>query len=188
MNTNNQNKPDAIATPKVSWFSKLFLKGRIYLINPKFQWRFMGYVILTVVFSVSIIFLSNYFFFESFLAKGQALGLPEDHAFFVLIKEQRSLMTKIFFSVSSVISFIIGLWGMFFSHRIAGPLFRLRRHFVDAEREGKKKLGPVNFRENDFFQDIPEALNSYLASANLLEEDTQDSPPDIPVPQDENAA
>lgn len=156
-----------------SWFSKIFLQGKIYLINPEFQWRFMGYVILTVVFSISIMFISNYLFFESFIAKGEALGLPENHAFFVLIKEQREIMTTIFVFVSVFISFVIGLWGMFFSHRIAGPLYRLRRYFTDASelrKEGQSKLKPIFFRQNDFFLEVPDSINEYLKKAELLEE------------------
>lgn len=171
---------------KPSWFSKIFLQGKIYLINPDFQWRFMGYVILTVVFSISIMFISNYLFFESFIAKGEALGLPENHAFFVLIKEQRETMTTIFLFVSVFISFVIGMWGLFFSHRIAGPLYRLRRYFTDATEtaDSEQKLDPIFFRQNDFFLEVPDSINEYLKKADLL----QEARPEVEEDQDEEAA
>lgn len=173
MNTEKSNNEPNL---QPSWFSKIFLQGKIYLINPEFQWRFMGYVILTVVFSISIMFISNYLFFESFIAKGEALGLPENHAFFVLIKEQREIMTNIFLFVSVFVSFVIGMWGMFFSHRIAGPLYRLRKYFTDASEanNGKSKLRPIFFRQNDFFLEVPDSINEYLKKAELLEESTED--------------
>lgn len=189
MSTNNQK---SVQTPQPSWISKVFFQGKIYMINPEFQWRFMGYVILTVVFSISIMFISNYLFFESFIAKGEALGLPENHAFFILIKEQRELMTSIFVAVSFFISFIIGLWGMFFSHRIAGPLYRLRRFFSDARDlqqesgEAKAKLRPIFFRQNDFFPEVPDSINDYLKQVDLLEQEQKNVPP--PVKDDEKAA
>lgn len=191
MSTNNQKSGQ---TPQPSWISKVFFQGKIYMINPEFQWRFMGYVILTVVFSISIMFISNYLFFESFIAKGEALGLPENHAFFILIKEQRELMTSIFVAVSFFISFIIGLWGMFFSHRIAGPLYRLSRFFTDAKDlqqesgETKAKLRPIFFRQNDFFPEVPDSINDYLKQVDLLEQEQKDVPPPVKTDGDEKAA
>ena len=107
------------------------------------------------------------------MAKGEALGLPEDHAFFILIKEQRELMTSIFVGVALFISFIIGLWGMFFSHRIAGPLYRLTRFFTEAKENTSKnqraKLRPIFFRKNDFFLEVPDAINDFLQKADLID-------------------
>ena len=145
----------------------------------------MGYVILTVIFSISIMFISNYLFFESFIAKGEALGLPNDHPYFSLIKEQRETMTNIFLFVSIFISFVIGMWGLFFSHRIAGPLYRLRRYFTEATASvnSEQKLSPIFFRQNDFFLEVPESINDYLKKADLLQEDQDNTDP-----QDEEVA
>ncbi len=44
-----------------------------------------------------------------------------------------------------------------FSNRFAGPIFRLRRclrRLADGEH-----VGPIHFRENDFWQDMPVAFN-----------------------------
>lgn len=186
MSTKNQVPPTPERSLRASFFSRLFLKGKVYMINPEFQWRFMSYVILTVVMSVSIIFLSNYFFFEGFIAKGEELGLPKDHSFFILIKEQREAMTRIFFGVSAIISVIIGFWGLFFSHRIAGPLYRLNLYFREAAVDKDSKLRPLFFRENDFFQEIPDSINYYLNINGRLDIDDQvgteeqDSDEDVP--------
>ena len=65
---------------------------------------------------------------------------------------------------------------MFFSHRIAGPLYRLTRFFSDAQamqdekKVGNAKLKPVFFRQNDFFPEVPGAINNYLKKVDLLQD------------------
>lgn len=187
MSTKNQVPPIPEDRLRASFFSKLFLKGKVYMINPDFQWKFMSYVILTVVMSVGIIFLTNYIFFEDLIAQGEKYGLPKDHGYFVMIKHQRNTMTGIFFGVSAVISIIIGFWGLFFSHRIAGPLYRLNLYFRKAAIDKDTKIPPLFFRENDFFQEVPDSINTYLkATGQLFDEDDEDEISHDDIHDDEN--
>ena len=120
---------------------------------------------LVAVFSIGIVYFANYYFFENLIMKGELLQLPQDHAFFILIKEQRELMSGIFLIVCLTLTFGIGLWGLFFSHRIAGPLYRLNRQFQDAAKG--KELQNLKFRKNDFFPELPETINEYLRSKHI---------------------
>jgi hypothetical protein len=133
-----------------------------FLVNANFQMRFMFSLILISVFSMSIIYLANDYFFQTYMHKGQVLNLPPDHPFFLMIQEQKSFMTKVYVIVAGSISGIACLWGLFYSHKIAGPLYRLNKYFEDAALSGAPLEKKVYFREDDFFQEVPVSINKYI--------------------------
>lgn len=140
----------------------LFLKGRTFLINPPFQYKFMLYIVMMSVLSMAVIYGANMMFFSKFIAKGEMLNLPKDHPFFLLIREQKDFMIKIFWGVSCVISVVTGFWGLFFSHRIAGPLYRITKYFDDAALSERQDMPFLKIRTNDFFQELPKSINKYF--------------------------
>jgi hypothetical protein len=83
-----------------------------------------------------------------------------------MIEEQKSFMTKVFVIVAGSISVIASLWGLFYSHKIAGPLYRLNKYFEDAAVKGEPLDKKVYFREDDFFQEVPESINKYIDGIN----------------------
>jgi len=152
-------------------------RGRIYIINPGFQYKFMAYTIFASVSCLAVIYGANYYFFQSFLAKGLSLGLPENHAFFRLIQEQQEFMNKIFLVVSVIITTGLAFWGVLFSHRMAGPLYRLNKFFLDlAEQEQKnpgQKVSELSFRNKDFFKELTHGVNAYFESRGLLTDEKE---------------
>jgi hypothetical protein len=64
----------------------------------------------------------------------------------------------------------IGIWALYLSHRIAGPIHRLKRHLLEqAERSNTEALNPLTspklqFRKNDFFGELASAFNQYAES------------------------
>ena len=142
---------------------QLMFGKRKFLINPKFQYRFMGFTLVIIALSVGAFYCANYFFFENFIEKGVNLNLPKDHTFFIILKEQQSFMSRIFAAVTISLTVIFAVLGLFYSHRIAGPMFRLNRHLKEAAKN--KKMDNIKFRQDDFFPEIAESLNEYAASA-----------------------
>ena len=64
----------------------------------------------------------------------------------------------------------VGLLSLLYSHRIAGPLFRIRSS-IDMLAE-RKDIPPIRLRENDQFKDVAESLDklrSHLKDAGFLE-------------------
>jgi hypothetical protein len=139
-----------------------------FLINLNFQMQFMFSLILVSVISMSIIYLANDYFFQTYMHKGELLNLPPDHPFFLMIQEQKSFMTKVFVIVAGCLSGIACLWGLFYSHKIAGPLYRLNKYFEDAAAAGVPLEKKVYFREGDFFQEVPESINKYIDGINEM--------------------
>lgn len=142
-----------------------------FLININFQMQFMFSLILISIISMSIIYLANDYFFQTYMHKGEVLNLPPDHPFFLMIQEQKSFMTKVYLLVAGSISAIACLWGLFYSHKIAGPLYRLNKYFIDAAAAGVPLEKKVYFREDDFFQEVPESINKYIDGIHAKKHD-----------------
>ncbi|MCO4793852.1 MAG: hypothetical protein KC493_09075 [Bacteriovoracaceae bacterium] len=158
-----QGKTDTTSNERWDFWRFLF-RGKIYLINPGFQYKFMAWVLGWATFSLVVFFLSNYFFFDQMIAKGRALGLTADHAYFMLINDQKIYMARIYLVASTVLTVSITFWGLFFSHRIAGPMYRLSRTFQDAAKEGRDIKSDIRFRDSDFFAEVPDSINTYFES------------------------
>ncbi len=141
----------------------LLLREKKFLINSDFQVQFIASLLLISILSMSIIYMANDYFFHSYMAKGQALHLPPDHPFFLMIHEQKRFMTRVFVAVAASISGVAIIWGLFYSHKIAGPLYRLQRYFTEAAA-GSTPLNKIYFRDDDFFQEVPASINLYIDS------------------------
>jgi len=163
--TRNNNYEGPMSTTKKRLpIVSLFLREKKFLINVDFQIQFIASLLLISIVSMSIIYLANDYFFHSYMAKGQALNLPPDHPFFLMIHEQKQFMTKVFIAVAASISSIAILWGLFYSHKIAGPLHRLQRYFTDAAAQNSHLQSKIYFRDDDFFQEVPASINLYIDS------------------------
>lgn len=172
MDTINNKK---VVFEKRSPLLALILREKRFLINPDFQLKFIVSLIMISVCSMGVIYLANHYFFETYLQKGEALQLPPDHPFFLMIREQKAFMAKVFLVVSMAISTTVCLWGLFYSHKIAGPLYRLERYFVNHAIEGKDLIDEIRFREEDFFQEIPASINKYIAGRKNVQNEQEDN-------------
>jgi hypothetical protein len=146
---------------------RLLIQGRTFLINPEFQMKFMIYVVSCTMGAMSLVYFSQQYFFNQFYQKGEDLGLADNHPFFLLLNQQQEQLTQIFFVTSVIVCVLVSLWALFFSHRIAGPFYRLEKYFLDASHQKDQPLRPLAFRDNDFFQEIPDAINQYLCDKKV---------------------
>lgn len=134
---------------------------RVFLINPKMQLAFLAYSI-GIAFVVSTVFYAaTAYFFWKFRRMGQSLGLPSDHSLFQLLGDQQNAMNWIFIVVCAVSTVVLCVGGLWLSLRLAGPLYRLRRHMQDVA-EGKT-TDDVKFRQKDYFPELAEAFNRVMA-------------------------
>jgi hypothetical protein len=112
-----------------------------------------------------IFYLAQEYFFRDFADLGARLGLAPDHAYFKFMSDMHDFFENLFATVTGVAVLVATLGGIELSHRIAGPVIRLRNH-MRAVAEGKTRR-PVEFREGDFFADLAESYNAQLARLNL---------------------
>lgn len=137
-------------------------KRRNYLINPEFQLRFMAYVAMAVLASLSVLYLSNLWYFELLLEQGYELGLDPQHPYYVFIADQRTLLHQTYAAVSIVVFLLLMISGLFLSHRIAGPVYRLKMQMRDIVAKNGN-VNPVYLRSKDFFPEVADEMNEMLA-------------------------
>ncbi len=111
---------------------------RKYFVDHKFQWTIVGY---TVVVSILTSMM---------------------HVTLARLSVVHTLSVKL--NVIVFAGFYLGIFvlAVLFSNRLAGPLYRLRRHLHEAV--AGKRLQKIFFRDRDFFSDLNEAYNAYVES------------------------
>lgn len=141
-------------------FQKRFLSN--ILIYPKFQLSLIGINFLALVVAFAILIFQNFYIFSKLHKMGEDAGLTEDHVFHQFIRFQENQF--LFFTTATfiVVLLIITLVSLFISHRVAGPVLRLKTYFLDMQKT--EKIQKLEFRKNDFFDDLPKIINSSLQS------------------------
>ncbi len=127
-----------------------------YFIKKGLQTRFIGTVLLIVALVMVVIFC-NLYFFGMFLTQDSEYGAVYAEAF---EKLKTDLSTKlmgrlILLGVVNVI--IVILISLFFSHQIAGPVYKLEKT-LNQIIEGDSNVR-FSFRQSDRFDELAELLN-----------------------------
>jgi methyl-accepting chemotaxis protein len=135
-------------------------RRKIFLINPKLQYNFIGFSLLMSLISIAIFYLATIYLFWRFEQTGYNVGIPEGHIFFRFIKDQRSMMDIILLVAAPIISIVCCYINIKLSHRVAGPIYRMIEHLkvINASNE----LNEVKFRENDYFMELQDEFNKFI--------------------------
>ncbi|OFZ49100.1 MAG: hypothetical protein A2381_16000 [Bdellovibrionales bacterium RIFOXYB1_FULL_37_110] len=131
-----------------------------YLINPSFQITFIIYFLIIGVIALMIFYSSNLYFFKTLASEGIQLELPSDHVYFELLASQKHLMNKIFMITSAIFFILISLLGIFISHRIAGPIYKMTKTLNSFQ--GVDDLREIQFRKRDFFKELADSFNALV--------------------------
>jgi methyl-accepting chemotaxis protein len=136
-------------------------RRKIYLINPRFQWRFIGFMAVVSLLGIAILFLSNLLFFRDMKQEALSVGLAPDNPYFDFLEEQKASLSKVYFGVSAVAFLVMMGLGILYSHRIAGPLHHLTNRMKEIADGAEPSA--VSFRRKDQFQELAESFNAMLA-------------------------
>ena len=146
---------------------------RQYIVNPKFQYTFMGVMLLLAVITITAFYISQHIFFSQFDQVAMKLRYAADHPFREFLNHQRSTLKDLFI-VSAIVNFIaIVAIGAFMSNRIAGPVYRICKTLAEIKQSGTIK--EITIRKNDFFQELPEAINQVLQDPPQAKTEEDDS-------------
>jgi methyl-accepting chemotaxis protein len=72
-----------------------------------------------------------------------------------------SLMYRLL-AVVSIMIIVFTFLGVFLTHRLVGPIWKLQRDLKNLF-DGKE-IGPIGFRKNDEFKDLPILINKLIES------------------------
>jgi hypothetical protein len=150
---------------------------RKYLVNKKFQLPFMGRMVMINLLLIGGLYLLTTFIYYRFNYLGDKLGLPSDHSFYHFVQEQ-ILYLSIGFAAMAILSTVcLCIYGLFLSHRIAGPLENIKVRYKEMEQACKEQnfeaLKCAEFRDDDFFHEFAQAFNQHVETVkNISTEDT----------------
>ena len=137
-------------------------KLKSIFINPAFQINFLLISLCLITTLSSIYFLAVRYTFGQFEAMGISTGLPPSNVYFQFIDDQRSalyLTMVVSYGVMVILAGIVSYW---FSHKVAGPLHRLKVSLNAMAEKGELK--EISFRKDDFFRDVPHKFNEMVRS------------------------
>lgn len=137
-----------------------FYKRSVFLINPAFQLKFSLIVCSVILVSTFVYPFIIYDFFNLVIAN---VPNPPD----IIVDAQTNLITYLVL-IQVVILALVFIAFIFITHKIAGPLFKLKNHLA-AIREGKE-ISPLVFREGDHFQDVAEEVTLFLETIEQNQE------------------
>jgi hypothetical protein len=99
----------------------------------------------------------------------QTYLVPDSPLFAELAKAQDSAINSAFLLLLLLNALLVGVCTLIVSHRVAGPLYKLRKEMRKLAES--KKFSPIAFRERDFFKEIAtdynEALKEFASSKQL---------------------
>ncbi|MEO5668904.1 MAG: hypothetical protein ABIR96_12665 [Bdellovibrionota bacterium] len=136
-------------------------KRKKFLINPDFQISVIKQMLVLACAVIAIFYSASFYHFWSLKQQGLAMGLPATHVFFQFLRDQQDTMDLFFLftSIATIVA-IVG-FGIFLSHRVAGPLFRMKQ-YLDKDLDAAEPA-LLKFRDGDYFPEIAESLNVRLS-------------------------
>ena len=177
------------------------MKRRKYLIDKRFQFKFILYYARLLIFSVILLGAILWFSKENSIwllpdnasllyQVNVAEGIPlkkieqdryqKDYSgtkYYPISKISDSngksrkakynsfdLYTKPLLLVTFLNIFLIIFFSILFSHRIAGPIYKIKSQL--REYQTGKKINPITLREKDFLKDLAEVINETIIEKN----------------------
>lgn len=127
-------------------------KRSIFVVNPKFQYKF-SLVVCSLVLICSMIYpLRIYDIFE------QIFALNPDMA--EKIKSNRDQLLLFLGIMQLAILGIVFVITIFISHKIAGPMYKLKTYLTNIKNGGE--VTPLYFRKGDYFSEIADDVNDFI--------------------------
>ena len=137
-----------------------FYKRSVFLINPAFQLKFSLIVCSVIIISTLIYPVIIYDFFQ--LMTKSMPNVSEN-----VLAAQKDLVLYLVL-IQLVITLLVFIVFIFFTHKIAGPLYKLKNHLASI-REGHP-ITPLNFRDGDYFQDVADEVTLFLETISSNQE------------------
>lgn len=143
------------ATKRPPWYK------RKYLVYPKFQLTliFLNSLVTFVLFGMTaLLVIRSHTYLESLVRQTR---IPAQNLFTQLLTQQlRSLL--FYMGIALVLGVLVtAVTTLLLSHKMAGPMIRLRNFFAQISKTGDFPE-TLNFRNGDFFQDLPPMINQAL--------------------------
>lgn len=137
-----------------------FYKRSIFLIDPAFQLKFSLIVCSVILISTIIYPIIIFDFFQ--LVVANVPNVPK-----TVLAAQKDLISYLIL-IQSVITLLVFIVFIFFTHKIAGPIFKLKLH-LSKILQGEP-ITPLTFRNGDYFRDLADEVSVFLETVKQNQE------------------
>ncbi|MBI2520552.1 MAG: hypothetical protein HYV97_09040 [Bdellovibrio sp.] len=128
------------------------------VINPKLQWGMLGYFAFVALQTIGYLFYAAIEKNKGLQNIVGSLGI-ESPELTAMLQRQEFLMSVEFAGIA-VMYFLFFAGGLYLSHKIAGPIYKLQKHLRESREQGK--LDHVSFRPGDFFSELSDEYNAFV--------------------------
>lgn len=135
-----------------------------YILDKKFQGKLILFFFLVNILTIASLYFASFRFFVGFVHKGVEVGIPKGHIFYQFIDTLKSDMDLLFLQGAIFSTFLVTLGGLMISHKMAGPLYRLKKEFKQMNQQGE--LHKITFRKNDAMEDFQKDLSELCDKVN----------------------
>lgn len=126
-----------------------------FLLNPQFQLRLIGYFLGLFIVTTLSLYSTSFLFFWRLKEKALNVGIPKQHVFFTFLEGQKADLDLLFIALALLNLLILIGAGFIISHRIAGPLYKLKKHLTGMDQSS----ADFKLRKNDFFKELEPAVD-----------------------------
>ncbi len=128
-------------------------RRRNYIINPAFQIKF-SILVSILLFIISAVYPMTFYSFLTNLAIQLEEVIPNT---VTRMEQQKNSIVSLFVMWHIGFTLLVFTSCIFFSHKIAGPLYKLKK-YLQEYREGKAH-DRLYFRKGDYFLELAEEVN-----------------------------
>ncbi len=132
---------------------------RNFLIHPQYQWKYVFWLSATGLALVIMNALIFYHFVGENYRTLVAMAPMTDDVRNQLVRELSQIIIVLSISAVAFLGFAF-LFGIVFSHRTAGPMYRLKKTFQEVA-EGNLE-SRIQLRPGDDFHDVADAFNQMM--------------------------
>lgn len=133
-----------------------------WIINKSFQHKFILVTTIPLCLLLCLFWAGIEISFHQMINSAKEIGLPQNHSFFIFLKEQKKSSLYLLFYLSIPTIIIYFCWAVIYSNKIAGPLYRLNLYFIDLKNTSTDIKPSLSFRKNDYFQELAKSINNFL--------------------------
>ena len=125
------------------------------VVDKSLQYSMIKYLVLYAT-SLSLIFLAIlYYASNRFIEKVAMMNVEED--VMINLFNDINYMAVAFFVLILVISLLSSYFSLYFSNKIAGPIYNINRVLDDNVRDNTSRM--IKLRKGDYFIDLSEKIN-----------------------------
>lgn len=136
-------------------------KRKQFLILPKFQYKyslFFGGIALSIS---ALLFASFYYTFSEVYYQILGFIINEDAQLALTIREQFQQAIWILALVQIIFTLTITISGVFLTHRIAGPMWKIMKIMKEIGQTGNLETR-IFFRRDDEFKEVADSFNNMM--------------------------